>query len=64
MLFSIFAGKNSEEKQADLYALRPLYEFSCLKEDDFEKPGAFVQAYGIPIRMMSAAKELFKKYNE
>ncbi|MBP2058942.1 Zn-dependent peptidase ImmA (M78 family) [Lactobacillus colini] len=55
-----FAGKCSEEKPADLYALKLIYDYSKNRGDYFEDPGTFMQCYGIPERMAEATKALFE----
>ena len=60
MYYSSFSGQNSEEKSADLYALNLLYDYACNNGQYFEEPGQFIQMYGIPERMTTAAKNLFK----
>ena len=59
LYYSSFAGQNSEEKSADLYALNLLYDYACSRGQYFEEPGQFLSAYGIPSRMAEAAKNLF-----
>lgn len=63
LYYSSFAGQNSEEKSADLYALNLLYDYACSRGQYFEEPGQFLSAYGIPSRMAKATKNLFE-HNE
>lgn len=63
MYYTSYAGKNSEEKQADAYSLKLLYEYALACEHHFREPYQFLKVYGIPLRMLSAAKALFKSEN-
>lgn len=58
-----FAEKNAEEKPADLFSLKLIYDFSRKKGDSFSDPGLFMQAYSIPPELASAVKALFKNEN-
>lgn len=58
--WSKLGGFCSEEKPADLYSLKWIYEYSKKHADHFSDPGAFMQSYGIPWRMAHAVKVLFK----
>lgn len=58
--FDSFAGKCLEEKPADLYALKLIYDYSKSRGDYFSDPGIFMQSYGIPWRMAYATKTLFE----
>ena len=52
---------NSEERSADLYSLNLIYDYASNQFDTFEEPIQFIYEYGIPIRMLEATTELFKK---
>lgn len=51
----------SNERHADLFSLNMIFEYACLQYDSFNEPNQFIQSYGIPIRMLDDATELFKK---
>lgn len=63
MYYTSYAGKNSEEKQADAYSLKLLYEYALARGHHFREPYQFLQVYGIPLRMLAAAKKLFEAEN-
>lgn len=52
---------NSEERLADLYSLNLIYDYASDQFDTFEEPIQFIYQYGIPIRMLDDATELYKK---
>ncbi|WP_297816697.1 ImmA/IrrE family metallo-endopeptidase [uncultured Lactobacillus sp.] len=64
MYFSSFAGQNSEEKPADDFGLKLIYDYSCKMGDGFTEPIDFIQNYGIPHRMLNSAIKLFKECPE
>ena len=55
-----FSGQNSEEEEADLFSLKIIYDYSCKNGDYIQEAGTFMQNYGIPERMATATKQLFK----
>lgn len=61
MYYSSYAGQNSEEHSADLYALNLIYEYSCNRGDDFQEPGQFMMSYSIPMRMQDDVIKLFDR---
>lgn len=52
-----------EESTADVFALHLLYKYSCLQEDGFYDPLSFLKAYGIPLRMIHEAYDMFAEEN-
>lgn len=52
-----------EESPADVFALHLVYKYSCLQEDGFYDPLSFLKAYGIPLRMIHAAYDMFAEEN-
>lgn len=52
-----------EESPADVFALHLLYKYSCLQEDGFYDPLSFLKAYGIPLRMIHEAYDMFAEEN-
>ena len=60
---AFYCGKpiNSKERLADLYSLNLIYDYASNQFDTFEEPVQFMQQYGIPIRMLDDATELYKK---
>lgn len=60
---AFYCGKpiNSEERLADLYSLNLIYDYASNQFDTFEEPIQFIYEYGIPIRMLDDATELYKK---
>lgn len=57
--FCTYAGLCSEEKDADLYSLKWIYNYAKKRGDHFSDPGIFMQSYGIPWRMTHAVKDIF-----
>lgn len=64
MYYGSFAGKLSEERPADLYGLKLIYDYACKQGEYFEEPIDFLNAYGIPHRMLNAAATLFETDSE
>ncbi len=56
-----YGWQNCDEKPADNYGVRLIYEYSCRMEDNFCDPLAFMKAYGILSRM---TKETYKVFEE
>ncbi|MCT6889468.1 MAG: M48 family metalloprotease [Lactobacillus sp.] len=63
---AFYCGKpvNSEEHLADLYSLNLIYNYATTQYDSFSQPYIFLQQYGIPIRMLDDAYDLFKKHDD
>lgn len=52
------------ERRADLFSLNLIFEYAMLQYDSYEEPYLFLQQYGIPIRMLDDACNLFKKHDD
>lgn len=64
MYYGSFAGQLSEERPADIFGLKLIYDYACQNGNDFEEPIDFLNAYGIPHRMLNAAATLFETDSE
>lgn len=49
------------EYEADQYSLKLIYKYSIEQGNHFEEPYQFIEQFGIPERMLSDAKTLFKE---
>ncbi|WP_103751724.1 hypothetical protein [Lactobacillus panisapium] len=52
------------ERRADLFSLSLIFEYASNQYDSFDEPFLFLQQYGIPIRMLDDACNLFKKHDD
>ncbi|WP_297952811.1 hypothetical protein [uncultured Lactobacillus sp.] len=59
-----YGGLDDEERDADIYGLHLIYQYSCGQEDNFYDPIAFVQSYAIPERMIKETYKMFKDEGE
>lgn len=56
--------KGSQEREADNFSLKLLFNYSIKNADYFDEPYEFIEQYGISIRMLDTAVNLFQKYND
>ncbi|MBW8013960.1 hypothetical protein E0712_05740 [Lactobacillus helveticus] len=59
-----YGGFDDEEKDADIYGLHLIYQYSCAQEDNFYDPAAFIRSYAIPERMIEETYKMFADEGE
>ena len=59
-----YGGFDDEERDADIYGLHLIYQYSCAQEDNFYDPAAFIQSYAIRERMIKEAYKMFEAEGE